>query len=91
LLRAATADIVGQPVNVGSGQGTPILELAERILQLVGSGATLDRQPARSVEVARFTADVTRMRKLLGLEPPADALFALPQLAAAWGSGSWND
>ena len=35
LLRASSAAIVGQPINVGSGQGTPILDLAERILQLI--------------------------------------------------------
>src|SRR5690606_20352764 len=55
LVRAATAEVVGVPINVGSGQGTPILELAERILALHGSGSRLDVQPARSVEVVAFT------------------------------------
>jgi len=36
--------------------------------------------PARAVEVTRFVADVTRMRALLGLEPPADPLADLPAL-----------
>jgi UDP-glucose 4-epimerase len=80
LLRASRADIVGQPVNIGSGQGTPILELAERILQLIPTASRLDLQPARAVEVAKFTARVDRMRELLGLEPPADPLFGLPRL-----------
>jgi nucleoside-diphosphate-sugar epimerase len=80
LLCAADVDIVGQPINVGSGQGTPILTLAERILGLVGSSSRLDLQPARSAEVARFTAQVTRMRDLLGLEPPADPLAGLTVL-----------
>ncbi len=83
LMRAATADIAGQPINVGSGQGTPILQLAERILALTGAGSRLDRRPARSAEVTAFQADVTRMREQLGLEPPDDSLFALPRLIAA--------
>jgi UDP-glucose 4-epimerase len=84
LLRASRADIVGQPVNVGSGQGTPILDLAERILQLIPTASRLDLQPARAVEVAKFTARVDRMRELLGLEPPADPLFGLPQLVGEY-------
>jgi UDP-glucose 4-epimerase len=78
LVRAATAEVVGIPINVGSGQGTPILELAERILALSGSAARLDHQPARSVEVVAFTADIGRMQGLLGLEAAGDPLGYLP-------------
>lgn len=87
LVRAAAAPQVAPPINVGSGIGTPILALAERILELAGSRSALDRRPARGVEVARFTADVTRMRRELGLEPPADPLFGLPELWAGYQPG----
>jgi len=80
LLRATRADIIGQPINIASGIGTPILDLADRIIQLVGTSAKLDRQPARAVEVAKFTARVDLMRAKLGIEPPSDPLFALPQV-----------
>lgn len=80
LVRAAAAELGGLPVNVASGQGTPILALAERILALPGVASRLNLQPARSVEVARFTAEVTRMRELLQLEPPADPLYDLERL-----------
>ncbi len=83
LLRAAHADIIGQPINIGSGIGTPIIRLAEQILALVGSSAKLDLQPARSAEVAVFTAKVDLMRARLGLEPPTDPLFALPRMLNA--------
>jgi nucleoside-diphosphate-sugar epimerase len=83
LLRASQAELVGRPVNVGSGQGTPILDLAARILALVPSASRLDVQPARGVEVARFVARVDRMCELLGLERPLDPLFGLTQLATA--------
>jgi UDP-glucose 4-epimerase len=82
LLRASTADIVGQPVNIGSGKGTSILDLAQRILGLIDSPSKLDRRPARSAEVVKYTAKIDLMRTRLGLEPPEDPLFALPQLAA---------
>lgn len=80
LVRASTVDLGGRPVNVASGQGTPILALAERILALPGVASRLNLQPARSVEVARYTADVALMRALLRLDPPADPLYDLEQL-----------
>jgi UDP-glucose 4-epimerase len=80
MLRAATADIIGQPINVGSGQGTPLLQLAERVMALPGASSKLDLRPARSVEVARYTAEIGLMRAMLGLEPPADPLFALNEI-----------
>ena len=79
LLRAATADVVGIPINVGSGLGTPIVHLAERLLALFDTASRLDRRPARSIEVVRFVAQVERMRALLGLDPPADPLQQLRQ------------
>jgi len=82
MLRASTADIIGQPINVGSGQGTPLLQLAERVMALPGASSRLDLRPARSVEVARFTAEIGLMRERLGLEPPSDPLFALERLWA---------
>ena len=84
LVRASKANIIGQPINVGSGQGTPLLNLARRILSLVDSPSQLDIQPARSVEVVRFTAKIDLMREKLGLEPPDDPLFGLPTLVEAY-------
>jgi UDP-glucose 4-epimerase len=84
LVRAARADIAGTPVNIGSGKGTPLLALADRILALVPprspEAQRLDVRPARSVEVTRFVADMGRMRGLLDLQPPDDPLFGLPMM-----------
>jgi UDP-glucose 4-epimerase len=80
IVRASTYDVVGQPVNVASGTGTAILDLARRILDLVDSDSQIALRPARNAEVVRFVADVTRMRELLGLEPPADPLHALTHM-----------
>lgn len=83
LLRAAGADIVGVPINVGSGTGTPILDLARRILAVTGSSSDLIVTPARHAEVTRFVADVDRLHEHLGLVPDADPLLHLPELVTA--------
>ncbi len=76
---AAEADLDG-PVNVGSGRGTPLLALADRIRALAGGRVANVIEPAREAEVVRFVADTTRMREVLGVEPPADPLCRLPDL-----------
>jgi UDP-glucose 4-epimerase len=85
LLRAAETDLDG-PVNVGTGKGTAILDLAERISQLAGGRTPVQLRPARGAEVVRFVAEITRMRRLLGLDPPADPLVGLPALFASFAN-----
>jgi UDP-glucose 4-epimerase len=80
LQRAAATDLHGQPVNVGSGRGTTLRELARRVQALAGIDLHMSVLPARTIEVTRFVADVTRMKSLLGLSPPADPLVDLPAL-----------
>jgi UDP-glucose 4-epimerase len=74
LVRAAEIDTSCPPVNVGSGTGTQIVQLAKRIAWLSAGQSHVKLLPARSVEVTRFVADIDRMRKLLGIEPPIDPL-----------------
>lgn len=83
LLRAATADVAGVPINVAAGVGTPILTLARRILAQTGSRSELRVLPARSPEVRCFVADTRRLRALLGIEPPAEPLCDLAALCRA--------
>jgi UDP-glucose 4-epimerase len=82
-LRAAEADVAGLPINIGSGTGTPILTLAQRILALTESRSDLRVLPANGAEVRCFVADTRRMKALLGIEPPADPLRALAAMVAA--------
>jgi UDP-glucose 4-epimerase len=81
LLKAAELDAMPAPVNVGSGQGTPITALAERILAATGGASTIRMLPAREEEVVRFVADTQRMRDVLAIEPPDDPLAHLAILA----------
>ena len=70
----------GEPINVGSGTGTRLADLAQRIITAMGSRSSVRREPARSVEVERFIADVSRMRQHLHMEPLADPLQRLDVL-----------
>ncbi len=79
-LRAAEIRPAG-PINVGSGRGTALTALADRVLALTGSPAGTEVVPARTAEVVRFVADVTRMQAHLGIDPPADPLAGLESMA----------
>lgn len=83
LIRAA--DIRGPlpPINIGSGTGTRIIDLARRIIRLSGSRSRVSIQQARAVEVTRFVANVKRMQQMLGIEPPDDPLVYLDRLVHA--------
>ena len=58
------------PVNVGSGHGLTILELAELLRRLSKrSDVKVKVAPSRPIEVTRFVADVSRMREVFGWAP----------------------
>jgi len=84
LLRATSLPNSSEPINTGHGKGVPILELAKRILELTNSTSQLVLQPPRAAEVVRYEPRVDRMRTLLNLHPPEDALEHLPALVNAW-------
>ncbi|GAB4334501.1 MAG: SDR family oxidoreductase [Dehalococcoidia bacterium] len=77
MVRVLEGGPVGVPVNIGSGTETSLCALADRVRAETGSDAPIEVLPPRSVEVTRFRADVTRMRELLGIEPPCDPLAGL--------------
>jgi UDP-glucose 4-epimerase len=82
LMKAGFERHIADPVNIGSGRGTSIAELAERILQLTDSGSKVSWMPSRDLDVVGFVADTTKARTLLGLEYPSDPLYRLPELIA---------
>jgi UDP-glucose 4-epimerase len=85
LIHAGAHGLSG-PTNIGSGVGTTILELGQRIIATLNANVDLVRLASRNAEVRRFVADITRM-KALGIEPPSDPLAHLPQLADMYGVG----
>jgi UDP-glucose 4-epimerase len=84
--QAALADrqvIAGETINIGTGIGTPLAELARRILTLSTSAGGMRAVPARGVDVRRYVADPDRLKRLLHLEPEPP-LVHLPELFAAF-------
>jgi nucleoside-diphosphate-sugar epimerase len=82
LVKAGLGRSIRGPVNVGSGKGVTIGELARRVVQLSGSSSPIRIGPEREQEVGRFVADITRAKRLLGIEEPEDSLWGLPQTLA---------
>jgi UDP-glucose 4-epimerase len=84
LLLAAERGLPG-PVNIGSGTGTKILDLASRVLEVTRSKSKIVLTAAREIEVAKFVAD-TRCMRSLGIEPEPDPdpLAHLGELVAAY-------
>jgi len=82
LVRAAAVDGPLPPLNIASGTGTRIIDLARRIARLTGGPRQVRLLPARPAEVVRFVANVERMQQMLGIQPPLDPLAYLPSLIA---------
>lgn len=80
LVRAAALEIPLPPINVGTGTGTRIIDLASRIARLSDARPGIQLRPARAFDVTRFIANVERMRKILMIEPPLDPLANLTEL-----------
>jgi UDP-glucose 4-epimerase len=77
LIRAAFGSYIRGPVNVGSGKGTNIIELAGRVVDLRRSVSRIEVVEEREQEVGRFVADITRAQRLLKIPQPDDPLWAL--------------
>jgi NAD dependent epimerase/dehydratase len=64
---------IGQVINIGSGRGVPIAELARQLIELSGKKARLveDKQRIRpdKSEVLRLICDHSKAARLLGWEP----------------------
>jgi UDP-glucose 4-epimerase len=82
LLRAGSLEGRLPPINIGSGTGTRILDLARRITMVSNRHSRVKFLPARSMEVTRFIANVDRMRQILGVEPLLDPLAHLSSARA---------
>jgi UDP-glucose 4-epimerase len=80
LSRAGVVDGPLPPINIGSGTGTRIVDLARRIIRLTEGQPKIKFQPARPMDVTRFIANVERMRQILRVEPPLDPLGNLGDL-----------
>jgi dTDP-L-rhamnose 4-epimerase len=77
----------GLTVNVGSGRGTTILEVAERLARVLGKEIEPELPGTfRAGDIRHCFADVTRAREALGFEAEVELEAGLAELAA-WLEG----
>ncbi len=87
LVRSGNNRAMDSPVNIGSGVGTTVTDLATRVLAETGSKSSLYIHNRRDLEVDRFVADTARMLEVLSLHPDEDPLGRLASLVHAKSNG----
>ena len=61
--------VTGKTLNVSSGQGAYLIELAREINERTPRDSAITIEPSRPGEVKRYIGDISRAQKLLGYEP----------------------
>lgn len=69
----------GTTLNIASGRGTSIIELAELLRERVNPSVDIHVEPNRVGEVSRYIADISKARKLMGHEPSHTVKSGLDQ------------
>jgi UDP-glucose 4-epimerase len=83
LVKAQTAPVAGQAINIGSGEGATLPALARQILNVTGSSSAIESVAARKGETDRFVADIRLAARLLNYRP-STGLVHLREVAAAF-------
>jgi len=65
---AAATDHTGAAFNVGTGEGTSVLTLAETVRDAVGRDVPIEHTSGRAGDVTHSRADTTKARSVLGFE-----------------------
>ena len=65
----ATSDEVTGPINLGNPVETPVIELAEKIIKLIGSRSVIETRPLPVDDPVQRCPDISRARNLLSWEP----------------------
>ena len=82
---AESPDSPGRIYNVGSGTGTPLVDMARAITAMSGSGRLeMVAWPAlaEQIETGDFVADIGRIRRELGWEPRVSLADGLERTVA---------
>jgi UDP-glucose 4-epimerase len=82
---AAQADVTDEVFNVASGVETSLAELAQKLLEVMGSDLSVQFGPERAVnKVSRRLADTGRARERIGFEAEVDLEEGLTRLVEWW-------
>jgi UDP-glucose 4-epimerase len=77
---AARSDVSDRCYNVGRGIGTTVRELVERLLQLTGSGLTIQYEPAGQTFVTQRIGSIANAKRDLGFEATTELTDGLTRL-----------
>jgi nucleoside-diphosphate-sugar epimerase len=80
LIAAGGSQAVAGPLNIGSGVGMQVTEVARKIVALAGSSSPVRLLPKRDFEVMRFVADTSAAKRSLVLNSNSDPLAHLGEL-----------
>ncbi len=87
LLAAESDRATGEVINVARGERITLVELVDRIGELVGRPVEVRRAPPRSGDVRHSLADITRARELLGFRPSPSLAEPLAEVVELFRSG----
>lgn len=79
----------GASVNVGTGTGTAVSEVAALLLERLGSRLEPEYVPARAEENRNSIADISLARSLLGYEPQASLSGKIDEVIQAQLGAKW--
>jgi UDP-glucuronate decarboxylase len=65
----ASPDEITGPINLGNPVETPVIELAQKIIALIGSRSTIETRPLPVDDPVQRCPDISRARNLLDWEP----------------------
>lgn len=68
------------PLNIASGKGTNLIDLAQRISSITGNQSPVRVSANREPEVNQFVADIARAQELLALPSPDDPIEHIPAI-----------
>lgn len=71
---------VGRIFNVGTGQGTTVLQLGNLLREKISPGSKILYAPAREEELRNSVADIAEARDVLGYQPRTDLASQLPEI-----------
>jgi UDP-glucose 4-epimerase len=83
ILAADAPDAHGHVINVATGTSISLLQLIERLQEIMGTDIQPEFQPTRSGDIVHSSADVTKLRELLNFTPVISLEDGLAN-AVAW-------
>ncbi len=88
-LDAPVEAVAGEVFQVGSGQETSLLELADVLFAVGGGAVAIDHQSASAGDVARNVSDISKARGVLGYSPRVELREGMAS-TLEWFRANWQ-